>query len=117
MTHFREHIFGKILAIITAVMFLNMGFLAAELRLLGIDKDTRFSGIISLITSGTCLEEEKESSADSHEEDASKKIDLAFHYHAQSHDEYTLLSRFKCARDITNLSSHTKETLIQPPES
>lgn len=116
MKRFREHISCKIFAIITAVLFLNMGFVIAELHFLEIDKDTRLSRMISLFMSGTCSEEEREAGADTSEEDTSKKIDLAFHYYTQSLDEHSILSTFKCARDITNLLSHTKETLTQPPE-
>lgn len=116
MRRLRQHIASKFLTVITAAMFLNMSFLPAEVHLLGIDQDTRLSRIISLIMSGTCFEEEKESSADTSEEDASKKIDMAFHLHAQLYDAYTLLSKLKWAWDNTMLLSQTFETFTPPPE-
>ena len=117
MRRFREHISGKIVTVFTAVMFLNMSFLLAEVRLLGIDKDATFSRIISLIISGTCFEEEKETGGDTSEEGPSKKIDMAFHYQFPWCNAYTVLSALKWAREHSMLVSQTFETFTPPPES
>lgn len=107
---------GKILTVITTVMFLNLSFVIAEVRLLGIDKDTRFSRIISLIVSGNCFEEEKEAGGDTNEEDLSKKIDLAFHHYHQSSDAYSLLVKAMRASHNAMLLGRTFETFTPPPE-
>lgn len=116
MRRFREHVAGKILTVITTLMFLNLSFLLAEVRLLGIDKDTRFSRIISLIVSGSCFEEEKEAGGDTSEDDSSKKIDLALHHHHQSSDAYSLLSKAMGASHNAMLLWRTFETFTPPPE-
>ena len=116
MRRFREHVSSKIVTVITTVMFLNLSFLLAEVRLLGIDKDTRFSRIISLIVSGTCFEEEKEAGCDTNEEDSSKKIDLAFHHYYHSSDGGNRLRKMMRASDNTTLPWHIFETFTPPPE-
>src|SRR5687768_626559 len=110
MNAFRQHILQKIATVATAVVFLNMSFLLAEVSLLKMEKDSRFAKIISMIISGVCFEEEKEVGSDASEEDAKKKIDVSFHYHAHSGDQYFLLSQLKWVLRQSTLPLGTIET-------
>lgn len=117
MNTFRKHILSKIATFATAVLFLNMSFLLAEVTLLEMHSDSRFARIVSLIISGTCLEEEREVGGDSGEEDAKKKIDVFFHCHPTSDDRYFLLSELQWILHQSMLLQASIDTLTPPPKS
>lgn len=98
---------------------MNMSFFLAEVSILELEKDSRFTKIIALILSGTCFEEEREIGGDgSEEQPTAKKIDLVFSRLIHSRDGYVLL-----AEDNKFLSDHriplsgNYETFTPPPES
>ncbi|MEX1239199.1 MAG: hypothetical protein WEB30_05765 [Cyclobacteriaceae bacterium] len=118
MNCFREHFFSKVLTVLTAAIFLNMSFFLAEVSLLELEKDGRFSKIIALIVSGTCFEEEKETGGDTTEEEAaSKKIEVVFQDHCHPFDVYIVLSNAKWIRDHSVTLGGIYETVTPPPES
>ena len=118
MNRFREHFLSKIITVATTVVFLNMSFFLAEVSILELEKDSRFTKIIVLILSGTCFEEEREVGGDVSEEDAAaKKIELVFGYETYPSAGHGLL-----VRDNKFISDHriplggNFETFSPPPE-
>jgi hypothetical protein len=119
MNRFREHFLSKAITVLTTVVFLNMSFFLAEVSMLELEKDGRFTKIIVLILTGACFEEEREVGGDLAEEDtAAKKIELVFGYMTYSSGGHELL-----VRDNRFISDHriplggNYETFSPPPES
>jgi hypothetical protein len=119
MNQFRESLLSKALTLLTTLVFLNMSFFLAEVKLLKLEKDSRFTKIIALVVAGTCFEEEKEAGGETAEEETTaKKIDVLFGYQNHSNNQYVLLS------DLLELMSHQphpsggdQEIFTPPPES
>ena len=118
MNQFREHFLSKLLALATTLIFLNMSFFLAEVTLLELEKDGRFGKIITLILSGSCFEEERETGGDTSEEETSaKKIEVVFQDHRYAFDPYILLSSTKWITDHSLPLGGVYETFTPPPES
>jgi hypothetical protein len=94
-----------------------MSFFLAEVSLLQIEKDGRFKKIITLILSGTCFEEEKETSDATEEETSSKKIEVVFNLHSHFQNEFVLLSNMKWISDHAIPPGEVNEIYTPPPES
>lgn len=119
MNQFRESLVSKALTLLTTLVFLNMSFFLAEVKLLKLEKDSRFTKIIALVVSGTCFEEEKEAGGETAEEETSaKKIDVLFGYHNESNNQHVLLSNLL---DLLAHQSHPsggdREIFTPPPEA
>ena len=119
MSKFREHIISKVIALLTLVLFLNISFSALEINLLELKKDAGLKGVVSLIMSGTCLEEEREM-ADDFPEPASESNETELFF---THTVLTDSNRDLVLSDLTrSIFNHplppgeTYETLIPPPE-
>ena len=120
MNRFREHFLSKVLTIITTLVFLNMSFFLAEVSMLKLEQDSRFTKIISLILSGSGFEEEREVGGDhSKDEPTGKKVELIFNSHTHSHNGSLVL----LANENRVLADHHRpqggiyEAFSPPPES
>jgi len=118
MNRFREHFFSKLLTLITTLIFLNMSFFLAEVTILDLQEDSRFSKVISLVLSGTCFEEEKETGGDTTEEDTSaKKIEVVFTDYHKAFDAHIILSDLKWGFDHGLPTFGVYKKFTPPPES
>lgn len=118
MNRFREHFLSRFLTLLTTLLFVNMSFFLAEVSLLELEKDGRFAKIITLIMSGTCFEEEKETSGDTSEEDtAAKKIEVVVHHHNHFSNYFEILSDSKWISDLSLPPGGIRETSTPPPKS
>ena len=118
MKRFREHFLSKIITMLTTLVFLNMSFFLAEVSMLELEKDSRFTKIIVLIISGACFEEEREVGGDLTEEDAgAKKIDLVFGHVIHPSAGHELVGRDnKLISDHPGPLGGNYETFSPPPE-
>lgn len=118
MNRFRENFFSKLLTLITALIFLNMSFFLAEVSMLDLANDGRFSKVISLVLSGTCFEEEKETGGDTTEEDTSaKKIEVVLHSHHTAFDAFIILTDLNWGFQHAFLVCAVHKKFTPPPES
>jgi len=119
MSQFREHFLSKLIALLTLALFLNISFSALEINLLGLKNDAGLQGVISLVLSGTFLEEEREMADDfSHAPSESNETEFFF-----KHPIYTGNNHRFILSDLTrSIFDHPLpigrdcETLVPPPQ-
>ena len=119
MSKFREHIISKVITLLTLLLFLNISFSALEINLLELKKDAGLKGVVSLILSGTFLEEEREMSDDCPPAPSeSNETEFPFTHYAYAINCHGLiisdLTRFIFDHPLP--TGRDYETLVPPPQ-
>jgi hypothetical protein len=116
MGQMRSHIISKLLALVTGVVFLNMGFLLFELRVMDLQySEQEMKEIISLV-SLVGFEEEKDGSSSSAGETLSEQIvDLHITTHPAQDVAFILILNSLYASDGHLLFEAPKPEIATPP--
>ena len=120
MSHFREHFLSKLITLFTLVLFLNISFSALEINLLGLKSDAGLTEIVSLLLSGTCLEEERETADDVPGPASESNETEMFFSHQLSTDSNRNLVLSDLSKSILDHPlpiGENHEALIPPPEA
>lgn len=119
MSKFSDHLSSKVIALLTLLLFLNISFSAFEIHLLGLTNDAALAGIVSLILSGTCLEEERDAESDFPRPDSeSSETEMLFTHQVTGHSNPNLILS-DLTRSIFNHplpNGEDPEAVIPPPE-
>lgn len=105
------------MSVLTALIFLNMGFFMMEVRILGLDKDRQLMENISKMMAGAAFEEERDSSPQSSTQNLAEEEYLAGHHSASYTGCYFLIAeRASFLFDGGSLENGYLKKFNPPPE-
>ena len=115
MNQFRKHFLSKVIALITGVIFLNMGFFLAEVSMLKLTNQELVQNIAKLISSSG-FEEERDGES-SEKDSAAKEVDILVNQ-IQIHHSSLFLIAAKTNRNIEDHYPHANysQTFSPPPD-
>jgi hypothetical protein len=119
MEFFRRHIIGRLFAILTGLVFLNLSFVLTELAILEVPSTN--SGLyadIAKLVSGVGFEEERDAGGESSEKTIEKEIDV---YHQFENkviiNDHLITSKLFHLSSIRGLLDPDSKVATPPPKS